>query len=166
MYSKEGMRIMLTVGDQAPDFTLPNQSRVIEKLSRFLGQRVVLYFYPRDNTPACTKQAKLYADLLSDFDEQEAVVIGISTDSPESHTKFIDDQLLGQLLLSDQEAKVAQAYGVWQEKRQFGKVRMGIVRSTFVLDRRGRVVSARYKVKADDDARQVLQILDAMPFAM
>ena len=147
---------MLEVGTKAPDFTLPDQDGNLVTLSSFLGKRVVLYFYPRDNTPGCTKQACGYAAAYDAFCTLDTVVIGISKDSVASHQKFAQKYALPFLLLSDPELTAIQAYGVWQEKKNYGKVSMGVVRTTFVIGPDGVIEQAMPKVKADTNAADVL----------
>ena len=151
---------MLEVGMKAPAFTLPDSDGNLVSLSDFLGKTVVLYFYPRDNTPGCTRQALAYAALNAEFAARGAVVIGISRDSAASHQRFAAKNELPFLLLSDPERRAVEAYGVWQEKKNYGKVSMGVVRSSFVIDEQGVVVRADYKVKADQNAPDLLAFLD------
>ena len=145
---------MLNIGDKAPEFTLPDKDGVLHSLSDFRGQKVILYFYPKDNTPGCTAQACSYRDNADFYREKNAVIIGISKDSPESHRKFIEKFGLNFLLLSDVDKVAIQAYGVWQEKKNYGKVSMGVVRTTVVIDEEGNVVRYNGKVKAKEDAEQ------------
>ena len=151
---------MLEVGMKAPAFTLPDKDGNPVSLSDFLGKKVVLYFYPRDNTPGCTRQAQAYAALNAEFTAKGAVVIGVSKDSVASHQKFAEKYALPFVLLSDPERQAIEAYGVWQEKKNYGKVSMGVVRSSFVIDEQGVVVRADYKVKADQNAPDLLAFLD------
>ena len=130
---------MLEAGMKAPDFTLPDKDGNLVSLSDFAGRRVVLYFYPRDNTPGCTRQACAFAGAYEDFKALDAVVIGVSKDSAASHQKFAEKHGLPFLLLSDPELTAIQAYGVWQEKKNYGKVSMGVVRSTFIIGSDGMV---------------------------
>lgn len=130
---------MLKVGDKAPSFTLKNEQDQDIKLDNFRGKKVVLYFYPKDNTPGCTKEACSFRDVYDDILEAEAVVIGISKDSIKSHQKFKEKHQLPFYLLSDPDHKVIESYGVWKEKKMFGKVYMGIVRSTFIIDEDGKM---------------------------
>ena len=150
---------MLEVGMKAPAFTLPDKDGNPVSLSDFLGKKVVLYFYPRDNTPGCTRQAQAYAALNAEFTAKGAVVIGISKDSSASHQKFAEKNALPFVLLSDPERQAIEAYGVWQEKKNYGKVSMGVVRSSFVIDEQGVIVRADYKVKADSNAADLLAFL-------
>lgn len=150
---------MLEVGTHAPDFTLPDKDGNPVTLSSFLGKRVVLYFYPRDNTPGCTRQACAYAAAFEEFQALDTVVIGISKDSVASHQKFAEKNSLPFLLLSDPELTAIQAYGVWQEKKNYGKVSMGVVRSTFVIDPNGVIEKVMPKVKPDTNAADILAYL-------
>ena len=150
---------MLEVGTKAPDFTLPDQNGQMHSLKDYRGQKVVLYFYPRDNTSGCTKQACSFAELYPQFEEQGAVVIGVSKDTVASHKKFEEKYGLPFVLLSDTEKEVLQAYDVWQEKKLYGKVSMGVVRSTYLIDEQGTIVKAFGKVKAADNPAQMLEAL-------
>ena len=150
---------MLEIGTKAPDFTLPDQDGNPVSLHDFLGKKVVLYFYPRDNTAGCTKQACAFAEKHPDFQALDAVVIGISKDTVASHRKFADKYALPFLLLADPELGVLQSYGVWQEKKLYGKVSMGVVRSTYLIDETGIIRAALPKVKPDANAQQMLELL-------
>lgn len=150
---------MLEIGTKAPDFTLPDQDGNLVSLHDFLGKKVVLYFYPRDNTAGCTKQACAFAEKHPDFQALDAVVIGISKDTVASHRKFADKYSLPFLLLADPELEVLQTYGVWQEKKLYGKVSMGVVRSTYLIDETGVIRAALSKVKPDANAQQMLELL-------
>lgn len=150
---------MLELGTQAPDFTLPDQNGDMRSLSDFRGQKVVLYFYPRDMTSGCTKQACAFGDLYPQFKEKGAVVIGVSKDTVASHKKFEDKYGLPFILLSDTEKEVIQAYDVWKEKKNYGKVSMGVVRTTYLIDEEGVIVKAFGKVKAADNPAQMLDEL-------
>ena len=150
---------MLTIGSRAPDFTLPDKDGTPVSLSDFRGQKVVLYFYPRDSTAGCTRQAVAFAGLYDEFVKKNAVVIGISKDSQASHQKFAEKNGLPFILLSDTELEAIQAYGVWQEKKLYGKVSMGVVRSSFVIDEEGVLEQVRYKVKPDTNAKEILDSL-------
>lgn len=150
---------MLQPGAIAPDFTLPNQDSVPVSLRDFRGKQVVLYFYPKDNTPGCTRQACAFAGAYGEFAALDAVVIGISKDSPASHQRFAEKYSLPFLLLADPELTAIQAYGVWQEKKLYGKVSMGVVRTTFLIDREGRIQKVMPKVKPDTNAAEVLACL-------
>lgn len=147
---------MLKVGMKAPEFTLPDQFGKQVSLSDYLGQKVVLYFYPKDNTPGCTRQACGFAENYPAFLEKGAVVIGVSRDSVASHVKFAGKHQLPFVLLSDPERTAIEAYGVWQEKKLYGKVSMGVVRTTFLIDENGTVEKIMSKVKPDTNARDVL----------
>lgn len=150
---------MLEVGTKAPEFTLPDKDGNPVSLGDFAGKKVVLYFYPRDNTPGCTRQACAFAGAYEDFKAQNVVVIGISKDSAASHQKFAEKYDLPFLLLSDPELTAIQAYGVWQEKKNYGKVSMGVVRSTFVIDENGVIEKVMPKVKPDTNAAEILAYL-------
>ena len=150
---------MLEVGTKAPDFTLPDKEGKMVSLSDFTGKRVVLYFYPKDNTPGCTRQACAFAGAYEEFKTLDAVVIGVSKDSVASHQKFAEKYDLPFVLLSDPELTAIQAYGVWQEKKLYGKVSMGVVRSTYVIDRNGVIEKVMPKVKPDTNAAEILDYL-------
>ena len=150
---------MLEVGTKAPDFTLKNQEGQEVSLSQFAGKRVVLYFYPRDNTPGCTRQACGFAQNYEGFTQRDVVVIGVSKDSVASHLKFAQKYQLPFVLLSDPELSVIQAYDVWKEKKLYGKVSMGVVRTTYVIDADGTIVWAKEKVKPDQNAQEILDFL-------
>ena len=150
---------MLEAGMKAPAFTLPDKDGNMISLENYRGKRVVLYFYPRDNTPGCTRQACAFAAAYEEFKTLEAVVIGISRDSAASHQKFADKHGLPFILLSDPELTAIQAYGVWQEKKLYGKVSMGVVRTTFVIDGHGVIEKVMPKVKPDTNAEEVLSYL-------
>ena len=151
--------MLLEVGTKAPAFTLPDQDGKMVSLKDFQGQKVVLYFYPKDNTPGCTKQACNFGELMPQFREKGAVVIGVSKDSVASHKKFQEKFGLPFTLLSDPELKAIQAYGVWQEKNMYGKKTMGVVRSTYLIDEKGVIVKAFGKVKAAENPQQMLEVL-------
>ena len=151
--------MLLEVGTKAPDFTLPDKDGQNVSLSDFAGKKVVLYFYPKDNTPGCTRQACAFAGAYEAFRTLDAVVIGVSKDSAASHRKFAEKYNLPFLLLSDPELTVLQAYGVWQEKKLYGKVSMGVVRSTYVIDRDGVIEKVMPKVKPDTNAGEILDYL-------
>ena len=150
---------MLEIGTQAPDFTLPDQNGEMHSLSDWRGQKVVLYFYPRDNTSGCTKQACSFAELYPQFQEKGAVVVGVSKDSVASHKKFEEKYGLPFTLLSDTEKTVLEAYDVWKEKKTAGKVSMGVIRTTYLIDEQGVIVKAHGKVKAADNPTQMLEEL-------
>ena len=150
---------MLKIGDPAPEFTLPDQDGNPVSLKDFAGKKVILYFYPRDNTPGCTRQAQAFAAAYAQFQAMDVAVIGISKDSTASHQRFAQKYELPFLLLSDPQLTAIQAYGVWQEKKMYGKVSMGVVRTTFLIDQSGRIEQIRPKVKPDTNAQQVLDLL-------
>lgn len=150
---------MLEVGTKAPDFTLPDKNGNMISLSDFRGKKVVLYFYPKDNTPGCTRQACAFAAKNEDLKRKNAVVIGISKDSAASHIKFAEKYSLPFVLLSDAEKKVIELYGVWQEKKSYGKLSMGVVRTTYVIDENGVIEYAMPKVKPDTNAEDILTYL-------
>ena len=147
---------MLEVGTKAPDFTLPDQNGNMHSLSEYRGKKVILYFYPKDNTAGCTKQACGFAERYPQFTEKGAVVLGISKDSVASHKKFEEKYGLPFTLLADPELAAIQAYDVWQEKKNYGKTYMGVVRSTYLIDENGKIVKAFEKVKAADNPEQML----------
>ena len=147
---------MLANGTKAPDFTLPDQNGQPRKLSEYLGQRVILYFYPRDMTAGCTKQACAFAELYPQFREKGAAVLGISKDSVASHKKFEEKYGLPFVLLSDPEKTVIQAYDVWKEKKMYGKVSMGVVRTTYLIDEQGIIVKGFEKVKPSENPADML----------
>ena len=147
---------MLEIGTKAPDFTLPDQNGNMHSLSEYRGKKVILYFYPKDNTPGCTKQACGFAERYPQFTEKGAVVLGISKDSVASHKKFEEKYGLPFTILSDPELVAIQAYDVWQEKKNYGKTYMGVVRTTYLIDENGKIVKAFDKVKAADNPEQML----------
>ncbi len=147
---------MLEAGMKAPDFTLNDKNGNAVSLSNFKGKKVVLYFYPRDNTPGCTRQACAFAGLYGEFKKKNVEVIGISKDSVASHAKFSEKHSLDFVLLSDPELIAIQAYGVWQEKKLYGKVSMGVVRTTFIIDENGNIEKVMPKVKPDTNAAEIL----------
>lgn len=151
--------MLLEVGTKAPDFTLKNQEGQEVSLSQFAGKRVVLYFYPRDNTPGCTRQACAFAQNYEGFTRQDVVVIGVSKDSVASHLKFAQKYELPFVLLSDPDLQAIQAYGVWQEKKLYGKVSMGVVRTTYLIDPQGNIEKVMPKVKPDTNAAEILAYL-------
>ena len=150
---------MLETGMKAPDFSLPDKDGNTILLSDFLGKKVVLYFYPKDNTPGCTRQACAFAASYEQFKTQDIVVIGISKDSAASHLKFAQKYDLPFILLSDPELQAIQAYGVWQEKKLYGKVSMGVVRTTYIIDEQGNIEKVMPKVKPDTNAADILTYL-------
>ncbi|MBR3135446.1 MAG: thioredoxin-dependent thiol peroxidase [Clostridia bacterium] len=151
---------MLTAGMRAPDFALTDKDGNTVRLSDFLGRKVVLYFYPKDNTPGCTRQACAFAGAYDAFRAKDVAVIGISRDSVASHVKFAEKYALPFLLLSDPERQAIEAYGVWQEKKNYGKVSMGVVRSTFIIDEKGVIEKVMPKVKPDTNAADILAYLN------
>ena len=147
---------MLETGTKAPEFTLNDMDGNAVSLSDFLGKKVVLYFYPKDNTPGCTRQACAFAASYEGFKSKDVVVIGVSRDSVASHQKFARKYDLPFILLSDPELQVIQAYGVWQEKKLYGKVSMGVVRTTYIIDEQGNIEKVMPKVKPDTNASEIL----------
>lgn len=150
---------MLEPGTKAPDFTLPDQNGELHSLSDYRGKKVILYFYPKDNTPGCTRQACGFSELRPQFEERGAVILGVSRDSVASHKRFEEKQGLGFTLLSDPELSVIQAYDVWKEKKNYGKVSMGVVRTIYLIDETGTIVKAFDKVKAAENPAQMLEEL-------
>ena len=150
---------MLEIGMKAPEFTLLDKDGKTVGLSDFLGKKVVLYFYPKDNTPGCTRQACAFAAAYEGFKEKDVAVIGISKDSVASHQKFAQKYDLPFILLSDPELKAIQVYGVWQEKKLYGKVSYGVVRTTFIIDEQGNIEKIMPKVKPDTNAAEILSYL-------
>ena len=151
--------MLLEVGTQAPDFTLKDQNGTEHRLSDYRGKKVILYFYPKDNTSGCSKQACGFSERYPLFTEKGAVVLGVSKDSVASHKKFEQNYSLAFSLLSDPELEVIKKYGVWQEKKNYGKVSMGVVRSTYLIDENGTIVKALQKVAAADNPEQMLNLL-------
>ena len=147
---------MLSIGTMAPDFTLPDQNGANHSLSDYRGQKVILYFYPKDNTAGCTRQACGFKDLMPQFREKGAVILGVSKDSVASHKRFEEKYGLPFTLLSDVEKTVIQAYDVWKEKKNYGKVSMGVVRTTYLIDENGVIVRTIDKVKAAENPAQML----------
>ncbi len=150
---------MLAIGTKAPDFTLPDQDGNLRTLSSFLGRKVVLYFYPKDNTTGCTKQACAFGELYPQFTEKGAVVIGISKDSVASHKKFEEKYALPFIILSDTELSAIQAYDVWKERSMYGKKYMGVVRTAYLIDEGGMIINALEKVNAAQNPLQMLRLL-------
>ena len=150
---------MLETGTKAPDFSLPDQNGSTVRLSDFQGKKVVLYFYSKDNTPGCTRQACAFAASYEQFKTQNVIVIGISKDSVASHLKFSQKHDLPFILLSDPELQAIQAYGVWQEKKLYGKVSMGVVRTTYIINEQGIIEKVMPKVKPDTNAAEILAYL-------
>lgn len=151
--------MLLEVGTKAPDFELPDQNGTMHRLSDYLGKKVILYFYPKDNTSGCTKQACGFSERGPQFREKGAVVLGVSKDSVASHKKFEQNYNLGFTLLADPELKVIKDYGIWQEKKNYGKVTMGVVRSTYLIDENGVIIKAMGGVKAADNPGQMMNLL-------
>ncbi len=150
---------MLNPGTKAPDFTLPDQDGTERSLHEFLGRKVILYFYPKDMTSGCTKQACGFAELYPHFQEKDAVVIGVSKDSVASHRKFTDKYGLPFILLADPDTTVLQQYGVWQEKHMYGRSYMGVVRTTYLIDENGVIVKVMAKVNASSNPTDMLALL-------
>lgn len=150
---------MLQAGMKAPEFTLNDQHGAEVHLSDYLGKKVVLYFYPKDNTPGCTRQACAFAESYEAFKAQDVIVIGVSKDSVASHVKFAQKYDLPFVLLSDPELKAIEPYGVWQEKKMCGKTSMGVVRTTFIIDEQGIIEKVMPKVKPDTNAAEILDYL-------
>ena len=153
---------MLEIGTKAPGFTLNDKDGNAVSLNDFLGKKIVLYFYPRDNTPGCTRQACAFAQNYEAFRSQDVVVIGISKDSVASHQKFAQKYELPFVLLSDPELQAIQTYDVWQEKKNYGKVSMGVVRATYVIDEQGTIIKVMPKVKPDTNAAEILEFLEGL----
>ena len=151
---------MLEPGTKAPSFSLQDQDGVTHTLEQYRGKKVILYFYPKDSTPGCTRQACAFAQNHSNFEDKNVVVIGISKDSVASHLKFAEKYELPFVLLSDPELQAIQAYGVWQEKKLYGKVSMGVVRSTYLIDEQGVIEKVMPKVKPDTNAVEILAYLN------
>lgn len=151
--------MLLEVGAKAPEFTLPDKDGNQVSLSDFRGKKVILYFYPRDNTPGCTRQACAFAAAYEEFRALDAVIIGVSKDTAASHEKFAKKHGLPFILLSDPELSAIQAYGVWQAKKLYGKMSMGVVRSTYVIDEAGMIEKVMPKVKPDTNAAEILEYL-------
>ena len=150
---------MLDVGKKAPDFSLLNQDEKKISLKDFIGQKVVLYFYPKDNTSGCTKEACSFSDDLPKFSKIDAVILGVSPDSVKSHKKFSEKYKLKFDLLADDEKKVVEKYGVWKEKSIYGRKYMGVERTTFIIDENGKIKKIFNKVKVDGHNREVLEAL-------
>ena len=150
---------MLPIGTKAPSFALPDQNGRVHTLEEYRGKKVVLYFYPKDNTPGCTKQACAFGELYPQFTEKGAVVLGVSKDSVASHKKFEEKYGLPFTILSDEGLETIKAYDVWQEKNMYGKKTMGVVRTTYLIDENGVIVRAFSKVKAEENPQQMLDTL-------
>lgn len=148
---------MLEIGTKAPDFELPDQNGNMHRLSDYKGKKVILYFYPKDNTSACTKQAVGYSENKKQFENKGFVILGVSKDSIASHKSFEEKQNLKITLLSDPECKVIKAYDVWKEKKNYGKVSMGVVRTTYLIDEKGIIIKGNDKVKAVEDPETMLK---------
>lgn len=149
----------MKIGDTAPGFSLPDKDGNMVTLAQFAGKKVVLYFYPKDNTPGCTRQACAFAANFDEFSRRDIVVIGISKDSVESHRKFAQKHDLPFILLADPRLQTIKEYGVWQEKKLYGKVSMGVVRTTFIIDEAGKIMEIMPKVKPDTNAAEILEKL-------
>lgn len=150
---------MLQIGMQAPDFTLSDKDGRPVTLSSLRGRKVVLYFYPKDNTPGCTRQACAFAQNYAEFEKRGVTVIGVSKDSVASHVRFAEKYHLPFILLSDPDRIAIEAYGVWQEKKMAGKVGMGVVRTTFLIDEEGSITAVMPRVKPDTNAAEILAML-------
>ena len=150
---------MLQIGAKAPDFSLPDQTGKIHSLKDYAGKKVILYFYPKDNTSGCTKQACGFSERMPLFSEKGAVILGISKDSVASHKKFEENYGLKFTILSDPDKTVIQSYDVWKEKKLYGKVSMGVVRTTYLIDENGIIIKAFDKVKAAENPEQMLEIV-------
>lgn len=151
---------MLETGTKAPDFKLPDKNGNDVRLSDFAGQKVVLYFYPKDNTPGCSKQACAFRDSYAEYEKRKVRVVGVSKDSAASHQRFADKLGLPFLLLSDPELEAIRAYEVWQEKKLYGKTYMGVVRATYIIDERGYIEKVFPKAKPDANAKEILDYLE------
>ena len=151
---------MLEIGTLAPDFELPDQNGDMHKLSDYRGKKVILYFYPKDNTAGCTKQACGYSERMPQFTEKGAVVLGISKDTVASHKRFEEKHGLNFTILADPERSVIEMYDVWKEKKNYGKVSMGVVRTTYLINEEGVIVKANGKVKTADDPENMLVAVD------
>ena len=150
---------MLEIGTKTPDFELEDQNGKTHKLSDYKGKKVILYFYPKDNTSGCTKQAVGYSANKKEFEKKGVVILGVSKDSVASHKKFEEKQNLSITILADPERKVIEAYDVWKEKKNYGKVSMGVVRTTYLIDEKGKIIKANDKVKAAEDPDNMLKEL-------
>lgn len=150
---------MLEKGTKAPEFSLPDENGEIRNLSDYKGKKLILYFYPKDNTPGCTKQACGFGELYPQFGEKGVEIVGISKDSVASHKKFKEKYSLPFTILSDTELQTIQAYDVWKEKKLYGKTSMGIVRTTYLIDENGVIIKAMDKVKAAENPEEMLGLL-------
>ena len=148
---------MLEIGTKAPDFELEDQNGKTHKLSDYKGKKIILYFYSKDNTSGCTKQAVGYSANKKEFEKKGVVILGVSKDSVASHKKFEEKQNLTITILADPERKVIEAYDVWKEKKNYGKVSMGVVRTTYLIDEKGKIIKANDKVKAAEDPDNMLK---------
>lgn len=151
---------MLDIGNKAPNFTLKNANNETVTLEQFKGKNVIVYFYPKDLTPGCTKQAIAFTEHEEEFSKRDTVIIGISPDSSASHEKFIKKHNLNLILLADEEKQAIESYGVWKEKKMYGRTFMGVERSTFLVDRTGTVQAIWRKVKVAKHINEVLEELD------
>lgn len=151
---------MLQIGTKAPEFSLPDEDGKIRNLSDYEGKKLILYFYPKDNTPGCTKQACGFGELYPQFNKKGVEVIGISKDSVASHKKFKEKYTLPFTILADPELKVIQAYDVWKEKKMYGKTSMGVVRTTYLIDEHGVIIEAMDKVKAAKNPEEMLGLIE------
>jgi peroxiredoxin Q/BCP len=152
-------KVMIEIGNKAPDFKLPDQDEKIISLNDFKGKWIILYFYPKDNTPGCTQEACDFSVNIKDFNDLDADVIGISPDSPASHKKFIDKYSLKVILVSDPEHKILEEYGAWQLKKMYGKEYMGVVRSTFLINPDGNIAKVWEKVSVKGHIEDVKNVL-------
>lgn len=150
---------MLDIQTQAIDFTLPDENGTLVSLHDFLGKKVIVYFYPKDNTPGCTKQACAFKNAYDDFKKEDIIVIGISKDTPKSHQNFKKKYDLPFILLSDVDHQVIEAYDCWKEKKLYGKTYMGITRSTYVIDEKGMIIKTFEKASPDHNAQDILNFL-------
>lgn len=150
----------IKVGDIAPDFELTDQFNDAHKLNDYRGKKVILYFYPKDNTPGCTTEACGFRDNYSTFRQNGIVILGVSADSTESHAKFQEKYSLPFTLLADTDHKISEIYGVWQPKKLMGKEYFGIVRTTFVIDEKGKIVKIYEKVKPETHAQEIIELFD------
>lgn len=151
----------IKVGDSAIEFNLPDENGDYHRLKDYAGKKVILYFYPKDDTPGCTAQACSFRDNIGQFNTKNSVVLGVSPDSIASHKKFKEKYGLPYTLLADENHAISEAYGVWQLKKNYGKEYMGIVRTTFVIDEEGKIMKVYEKVKPEENAREILELLEA-----
>ena len=151
----------IKVGDSAIEFNLPDENGDYHRLKDYAGKKVILYFYPKDDTPGCTAQACSFRDNIGQFNTKNSVVLGVSPDSIASHKKFKEKYGLPYTLLADENHAISEAYGVWQLKKNYGKEYMGIVRTTFVIDEEGKILKVYEKVKPEENAREILELLEA-----